>query len=59
MGRENKAKEDKKAAEDKAKAEAAALMKYENAAREEYRLLRAECFERHEEKMRHSLTNMT
>ncbi len=61
---ENKAKEDKKAAEDKAKAEAAALMKYENAAREEYRLLRAECFERHEEKMgaffdQYDLTDLT
>lgn len=48
---ENKAKEDKKAAEDKAKAEAAALMKYENAAREEYRLLRAELYEREPKKM--------
>ena len=39
-------------------------MKYENAAREEYRLLRAECFERHEEKWGHSfdqydLTDLT
>ena len=39
-------------------------MKYENAAREEYRLLRAECFERHEEKMgaffdQYDLTDLT
>ena len=48
----------------KVKAEAAALMRYENAAREEYRLLRAECFERHEEKMgeffnQYDLTDLT
>ena len=39
-------------------------MRYENAAREEYRLLRAECFERHEEKMgeffnQYDLTDLT